>query len=140
MNKLYAVFVGMLVSIMVTFNGLLANYSGDYLALIIIHLVGLSIILPIMFVKKEKLSHIKGIPIYLFSAGALGVFMVFSNNISFNSLGVSLTLSLVLLGQSIASCVIDHYGLFEMEVKKFQRRKLFGFILVSIGIITMFIC
>lgn len=139
MNKLYAVFVGMLVAIMVTFNGLLANYAGDYPALIIIHLVGLAIILPIMFFKKQKLSKLQGIPIYLFGAGALGVFMVFSNNICFNFLGVSLTLSLVLLGQSIASCIIDHYGLFDMEIKRFQREKLFGFILVSIGILIMFV-
>lgn len=139
MNKLYAVFVGILVSIMVTFNGLLAKYSGDYLSLIIIHLVGLVIILLIMFFKKEKLSNLKGIPIYLFSAGALGVFMVFSNNMSFNFLGVSLTISLVLLGQSIASCIIDHYGLFEMEVKRFQKEKILGFLLVSIGIVTMFL-
>ncbi|WP_432661849.1 DMT family transporter [Wukongibacter baidiensis] len=139
MNKLYAVFVGILVSIMVTFNGLLAKYAGDYLSLIIIHLVGLVILLPIMFFKKEKLSNLKGIPIYLFSAGALGVFMVFSNNMTFNFLGVSLTISLVLLGQSIASCIIDHYGLFEMEVKRFQKEKLLGFLLVLIGIVTMFV-
>ncbi len=139
MNKLYAVFVGMLVAIMVTFNGLLANYAGAYPALIIIHIVGLAIILPTMFLKREKLSKLKGIPIYLFSAGALGVFMVYSNNLCFNFLGVSLTLSLVLLGQSIASCIIDHYGLLGMEIKKFQKEKLLGFILVSIGIIIMFI-
>lgn len=138
MNKLYAVFVGMLVAIMVTFNGLLANYAGDYPALIIIHIVGLIIILPTMFFKREKLSKFKGIPIYLFSAGALGVFMVYSNNLCFNFLGVSLTLSLVLLGQSIASCIIDHYGLLGMEIKRFQKEKLLGFILVSIGIIVMF--
>ncbi len=139
MNKLYAVFVGMLIAIMITFNGLLANYAGDYLALVIIHIVGLAVILTIMFLKREKLSSLKGIPIYLFGGGALGVFMVYSNNLTFSFLGVSLTLSLVLLGQSIASCIIDHYGLLGMETKRFQKEKLLGFILISIGIIVMFI-
>jgi len=139
MYKLYAAFVGILLAFMITFNGILSHYIGDYWALIIIHVVGLITLIPILFLKKEKPSSLKGIPIYLLSAGALGIFMVFFNNICFSVLGVSLTVSLGLLGQSIASCIIDHYGLFGMKVSKFQKEKLFGFLLVFAGIIIMVI-
>lgn len=139
MYKLYAAFVGILLAFMITFNGILAHYVGDYSALVIIHVVGLITLMPILFLKKEKKFKLKGIPIYLLSAGALGIFMVFFNNICFSFLGVSLTVSLGLLGQSITSCIIDHYGLFGMEVSKFHKEKLFGFLLVFIGIIIMVI-
>lgn len=139
MYKSWAVFVGILIAVMVTFNGFLANYVGDYISLIIIHIVGLVALIPILLFKGAKLPRLRGIPIYLFGAGALGVFMVFSSNICFNFLGVSLTLSLILLGQSITSCIIDHYGLFGMEIKRFQKEKLFGFLLVFTGIIAMLI-
>lgn len=139
MYKLFAVFSGILIALMVTFNGSLSNNIGDYSSLIIIHLVGLITITCILIVQKVSIPKLQDIPIYLFSAGAIGVFMVFSNNICFNYLGVSLTLVLGLSGQSIASCIIDHFGLFGMEVSKFQKEKLLGFILIFIGIISMVI-
>lgn len=139
MYRLFAVFSGVLIALMVTFNGSLSNNIGDYSALIIIHLVGLITIICILIVKKVSIPRLQKIPTYLFSAGALGVFMVFSNNICFNYLGVSLTLVLGLSGQSITSCIIDHFGLFGMEVSKFQKEKLLGFILIFIGIISMVI-
>lgn len=139
MYKLFAVFSGILIALMVTFNGSLSNNIGDYSSLIIIHLVGLITITCILIVQKVSIPELQDIPIYLFSAGAIGVFMVFSNNICFNYLGVSLTLVLGLSGQSIASCIIDHFGLFGMEVSKFQKEKLLGFILIFIGIISMVI-
>lgn len=139
MYKSFAVFSGILIAFMITFNGLLSNYTGGYLALIIIHVVGLIILIPILLFKRQKLSSLKYIPIYLFGAGAIGIFMVFFTNISFSFLGVSLTVSLGILGQSIASCIIDHYGLLGMEISKFQKEKLFGFVLVFIGIIIMVI-
>ncbi|SKC85218.1 DMT family transporter [Maledivibacter halophilus] len=139
MYKLFAVFSGVLIALMVTCNGSLSRNIGDELSLIVIHLLGLITIVGILIIRKKDVPKLKNIPIYLFSAGALGVFMVFSNNICFNYLGVSLTLALGLLGQSIASCIIDHFGLFGMEVSKFKKEKLFGFILIFIGIISMVI-
>ncbi|MFD3158049.1 DMT family transporter [Haloimpatiens sp. FM7330] len=137
MYKLSAVLSGLLIAIMVTFNGVLAKQTGDYISLLIIHLVGLLMVSLILIIRKKKISLKGGIPMYLFSAGAIGVFMVFFNNTCFNALGVSLTLSLGLFGQLIASVIIDHFGLLGMDVHKFEKEKLIGFILVFIGIVVM---
>ncbi|MNI28988.1 hypothetical protein D3C73_827930 [compost metagenome] len=56
---------------------------------------------------------------------------------SFNYLGASLTLSLGLLGQSVASILIDHYGFLGAEVVKFNKQKLIGLIAISLGIFIM---
>lgn len=139
MHKLFAVFIGIVIAFMITCNGLLSNYVGDYVTLIVIHIVGLITSISILLLKKERISKLREIPVYLFSAGAIGVLLLFLNNLCFSFLGVSLTLALGLLGQSVAACTIDHYGLFGMEIKKFKKEKLVGFILIFMGIIIMVI-
>lgn len=137
MYKGSAIFIGALIAIMVTFNGVLAGYLGNYQSILVVNIVGLIAVSLILIIKRKKIRLNLHIPIYLYTAGAIGVFLVFFNNLNFNYLGVSLTLSIGLLGQSITSGVIDHYGLFGMESHKFHKEKLFGFLLISIGIAIM---
>lgn len=137
MYKGSAIFIGALIAIMVTFNGVLASYLGNYQSILVVNIVGLISVSLILIIKRKKIKLNRYIPIYLYTAGAIGVFLVFFNNLNFNYLGVSLTLSIGLLGQSITSGIIDHYGLFGMKVHKFHKEKLFGFLLISTGIAIM---
>lgn len=139
MYKLASIFIGLLITIMITINGALSKGIGDYKSVLIIHIVGLITVTILLIMKKEKLDLKKDIPKHLFSAGAIGVFVVLFNNISFNKLGASLTLSLGLFGQLILSGIIDHFGLFNMEVSKFNPKKIVGFLLIFVGIIVMVI-
>lgn len=137
MYKYSAVFIGILIAIMVAFNGVLDNQVGTYLATFIIHLVGLITIILILIFKKQKFLIKEKLPMYLFSAGAMGVFVVSFNNICFNKLGASLTLSLGIIGQLVLSCIIDHFGFLGMKVYKFKKKKLIGFAIIFIGIVVM---
>jgi transporter family-2 protein len=137
MYKASAVFIGILVAIMVTFNGVLANYTGQYVSILIIHTVGLIALIIILILKKEKFKLQKNLPVYLFSGGLIGVFVVFLNNLCFNYLGASLTLSLGIFGQLILACFIDHYGLFGLNTYKFKKKKTIGFLIISLGLVTM---
>jgi transporter family-2 protein len=137
MYKLYSALIGILLSIMIAINGILANKIGNYPSVVIIHIVGLFGIILILLIKKIKFNLSKNQPIYLYSAGAIGVFTVLFSNISFNHLGVSISLALCLLGQSVASIIIDHYGLFGMEVIKFKKKKILSLIIICLGIMIM---
>lgn len=137
MYRLYSALIGVLITIMILFNGVLSQRLGNYSSTVVIHLLGFLAISFILFIKNIKISISKDIPIYLYSGGILGVFTILFNNISFNYLGASLTLALGLLGQSISSLVIDHYGWLGMKVTKFKKEKLLGLIIISIGIIIM---
>jgi transporter family-2 protein len=137
MYNLYTGLIGVLISIMVAFNGVLANYIGNNYSSVIIHIVGLIGISFILLLNKNKMSIPKNIPLYMYSAGAIGVLTVLFSNISFNILGASITLSLGLLGQSVSSIMIDNYGLFGMKVNKFNKKKIIGFTLISLGIFIM---
>jgi transporter family-2 protein len=137
MYKASAVFIGVLITIMVTFNGILANYTDSYQSLLIIHIVGLIAVIIILILKKQKIKITKDIPIYMFSGGLIGVLVVFLNNLCFNALGASLTLSLGVFGQLILASFIDHYGLFGLNIYKFKKKKIIGFSIVLLGLITM---
>ncbi|WP_027631742.1 DMT family transporter [Clostridium hydrogeniformans] len=137
MYKLYSGIIGVLISIMMAFNGTLSKYTGNYLGSVIIHGVGLVGIILLLIITRSKLSIKKQAPLYLYSAGTIGVFTVVSNNMTFKTIGISLTIALGLLGQSFASIVIDHYGLLEMKTIKFKKKKILGLILISIGILIM---
>ncbi|MDS1003043.1 DMT family transporter [Clostridium sp. FAM 1755] len=139
-NNLISAFIGALIAIMTLFNGTLSNTFENYTSSIIIHVIGLFSITFVLLISRSKFKIQKEIPIYLYSAGAIGVFTVVFSNLSFSKLGVSLTLALGLLGQSLSSIFIDHFGLLGMKVIKFEKKKCIGlsFIILGIFIMTIF--
>lgn len=137
MYNFLSLFTGILITIMVSFNGILSQAIGNYSSSLIIHLSGFIILLIILLIKKYKISFKKKLPIILYSAGIIGVFTVIFNNISFKVLGASLTISLALLGQTISSLIIDNYGLMGMKKVKFESKKIFGLLIIISGIIIM---
>lgn len=137
MYKVYAGFVGLLITVMITFNGVLSEHIGNYFSLIIIHMTGIATLLLIFCFKREKPFAKSNLPMYLYMAGGIGVIMVILNNVCVNSIGVSLTISLGMFGQLVLSSIIDHFGLLGMEEYKFQKQKLIGFIIIIAGLIVM---
>lgn len=137
MYNFLSLLIGILITIMIAFNGELSNKFGNYSALVIIHLVGFLIILLILLCKRVKLSLKNELPIYLYSAGAISVFTVMFNNLSYAALGVSIPVALGLLGQLVTSLVFDHYGFLGMKKIKFNKKKCVGLLIISIGISIM---
>lgn len=137
MNLIISIFIGAIVSIMILFNGTLANTTGNFTSSIIIHTVGLIFTLPVLLISKSRIRIKKGIPLHLYSAGTVGVFTVVITNLSFAKLGISLTLALGLLGQSIFSIIIDHFGLLGMKIIKFNHKKYIGLLIIALGIFIM---
>lgn len=139
MNNLIAGGIGFLIAFMVLVNGILANYTSLYVSNAIIHLAGLISISIVILLGKHKLKNLRAVPLILYAGGLLGVSNVLLNNLCFSYLGVSLTLALGQAGQFLASTVIDHYGLFGLRKIPFNRKKVWGFVIIGIGlIITMF--
>lgn len=137
MHKLTSAFVGGLIALMILFNATLASYTGNYQSSIVVHFIGLMGISMVLLFRKSKIKWHKSVPLYAYSAGFIGVMPIIFNNISFNVVGVSITLALGLLGQSISSVIIDHFGFFEMKIIKFNKRKLIGLMIIVIGIVIM---
>lgn len=139
MFNILSIFIGSLIALMTSFNGLLSTYTGNYLSSIIIHLVGLIAVTCIIFIKKSKLTFERSLPLYLYSAGIIGVFTVLFNNFTFIPLGATLTMALGLFGQTISSIIIDHFGLLGTKISKFNYQKFIGLGFIVLGLIIMVI-
>ncbi len=132
----FTLLIGSLIAMMIMFNSVLAEETGQVLSLLIFHVVGLSTAILFGFFVKEK-SDSQRVPIYLYSAGILGVIVVFINNYCFAALGASVTMAIVIMGQSIGSVLTDTIGLLRRPKHLFDIHKMFGFTVILIGIITM---
>lgn len=137
MNYIISLMVGAITSIMIFFNGSLSDSYGNPMSTVIIHLVGLIAILLMLFLTKSRMRLPKGLPLYLYSAGFVGIGTVMLTNLSYLKLGVSLSLALGLLGQMLFSLLTDHFGLLGMKRMKMNPKKIIGLCIIGIGICIM---
>jgi bacterial/archaeal transporter family-2 protein len=129
--------IGALTAAMIELNGGLANRIGNYASSTFIHLSGLLLVALMLVLTRSKSPFQKAIPPLLLSGGALGFLTVVCANVGFMSLGVSLTLALGLLGQTISALAIDHFGWLGACVVTFDRRKIGSLALIASGIAVM---
>lgn len=137
MYNILSVILGGLIAIMLSFNSILSQHMGTYTSSVIIHSVGLITIFIILIIKRYKINFRRGIPLLLYSGGAIGITTVIFNNISMGAIGATLTVSLGLLGQVVSSLIIDHYGLLEMKMVEFNKKKYLGLGIMILGIVIM---
>lgn len=137
MYNFLSLLIGIIIAIMIAFNGELSHGIGNYYSLIIIHIVGFIAILVIMLYKKITISFRNNLPLYLYIAGAISVFTVTFNNLSFAALGVSIPVALGLLGQLLTSLIVDRYGILGMPKVIFNKKKFLGLLFIIIGVSIM---
>lgn len=137
MYNLLSLLIGILVAVMVAFNGELSNNTGNYSSLVIIHVIGYIALVILMMYKKIKIPFKMTLPLWLYSAGVITVGTVLINNVTYAKIGVSLPVALGLLGQSITSLVFDHYGFLGMQKIKFNKKKIIGITIIIIGVCVM---
>lgn len=128
---------GSLLAFMVSSNGIVGEAAGNYASSVIIHFIGLVAVVAVLLLTKAKFKNLRSIPLWMYSAGLIGIITVLFNNATFTTLGVSLTVALGLLGQSVTSIIIDHFGLFGLPVSRFDTKKILGFLIILSGIVIM---
>lgn len=134
---LYSIAIGIMLSIMLTFNSILSTNLGNIQGVFFVHVVGLITVTSIMVLKKVKWTSLKGIPKHLLIPGMIGVTMIIMNNLTMSKIGLSLTVASGIFGQMICSSVVDHFGFFGNEVYKFNKKQITGYLIIITGILTM---
>jgi len=130
---------GALIAITVVQNGDLALYMGNYPATVLVHLVGLVTILLVLLIRREPLRWNRHTPWYGYFGGVLGVLTVLGCNLSFAALGVSVSVAMMLLGQTLMGAAVDQFGLFGARRRPFRPAHLISFTLIVGGIAVMLI-
>lgn len=137
MFNLLALLSGIVVAVMVVFNGDLTSVYGNYNATFIIHLVGVIFAFIFSKIRGQKLFSRKKLPLWLYSAGAIGIFTTLFNNYSFGKISLTGILALTLFGQTVFSLLIDNLGLFGMKKHPLRKSSLIGLLFSLAGIIFM---
>jgi transporter family-2 protein len=137
MYTIFSSLIGALLAVMIYLNGELANHIGNYASSSFIHLTGLILVTLILLLTRSETPFQKGLSPMLLSGGVLGFLTVVCANVGFINLGVSLTLALGLLGQTVSALVIDHFGWFGAPAARFDRRKIGSLALIASGITVM---
>ena len=137
MYIIFALFTGGLISSLVVFNGQLAQSTGLFLSAVIIHFVGVALSLVFMVLGIMKFRWKKGLPLWMYLGGVIGVAATFLNNYAFNYISVTNIVALGLLAQMVFSLVIDQLGLFGMQKRPIPFLAAGGVALAFVGIYVM---
>ena len=137
MNQASAMAIGVLISLMLMANGALQVAYGAGFSLLIIHLIGSLTLIGILFWRRASFRMREYISPGFYLAGALGVLLVFFNNLTVASIGLTLTIALGVVGQLIVSSLVDHYGWFGLARRPGNPKKLAGLALILAGIAVM---
>jgi len=132
-----SIITGALIASTIAMNGEMADIYGLYSATALIHLFGLILIGAIMALKKQNPIPEKKLPVYIYMGGVVGVLTVVFSNFAFGKISVSAILALGLLGQCIASLIVDQFGMFGMPKHRFTINKLIGIAFVIAGIVII---
>ncbi len=138
MDRIILFMSGMLLSVMLVFNGSLSSKIGLISATFVVNLVGFIGAMIAGYIFKIDFKNLfKRQSFYLYLGGAFSVIVILINTVAFSKLGISLTIALSLVGQLIFSSIIDHFGLFNTKVLRFNLKKILGFSFMTIGILVM---
>lgn len=134
MPAILGVINGVLFSVMNLFNAQLSQLYGDPFAMVLIHVVGLLCALPltVRFLKGRGKA-----PFWMYMGGFLGIITVLTSNIGILKLGVTVTLTLALVGQMLISIAIDQFGWLGFPKLRFKKERALSIALIALGAAVM---
>ena len=138
MYNIIPVIIGMLIALMVFFNGMLSQVTGSYLATVIIHAVGVIVCFILIGIKKQKKIENYKLPAWMYLGGVIGVGTTLFNNMAFGHISISSILVLSFLGEITASLIIDQFGFFSLEKRKINKKKILSLLIMLSGIFIIF--
>ncbi len=139
MLSMLALLVGSLIALTVVQNGDLALYLGNYRGTLLVHLVGLATVLLFNFARREPFRLDRKTPWYAYGGGVLGVLTVLGSNQSFAQLGVSVSVAMMLLGQTLMGAAVDQFGLFGAQKRPFMPAHILSLALIVGGVGVMLV-
>ncbi|MFB6363464.1 DMT family transporter [Paenibacillus elgii] len=145
-NKIIWVILGVLAGFLpplqTAINGKLRVATDSLLgAAFISFFVGAIILLILILITRRRLeiplydTQKNRIPVWVYMAGIFGIFIVTGNIVLLPELGSVLTTMIFLLGQMIMAVIIDQFGIFNLQKRKIDGRRIAALVLTIIGII-----
>jgi transporter family-2 protein len=137
MYNMLSLITGLVIAVMVALNGRLALQYGNFNAIIIVHVVGVIYAFLLCKLTNKRITIKKNLPLWLYLGGAIGILTIVFNNFAFGKISLTSIVALGLLGQTVASFLIDCIGIWGMKKHSFRKSSIIGFVFSLVGILVM---
>lgn len=143
MNQIFVLLLVLIsgagVSIQSGVNGELGRRIGTIEGAFISFLIGLIVItLLVFFLGNGQLTDVFHVPKWTLWGGVLGAIFIISNVFAVPKLGVGITVITVIVGQSLMSLVIDHFGWFGRQPVPFNWQRVLGVALLFLALYLIY--
>ena len=131
---LAAIVCGVAVAIQAQFTGAMQRQIGTLESTFITYFSGgIMIALIILAARGGNLAAGRSLPWYVWSAGLLGLVIIFTLSLSVGQIGLVPALVIITVSQFVVGAVIGHFGLLGAVVDRIDLAKLAGLVLLGGG-------
>ncbi|MGH8925468.1 MAG: DMT family transporter [bacterium] len=131
---LAAIVCGIAVAIQAQFTGTMQRQIGTLESTFITYFSGgIAIALITLALRGANLSAARGLPWYVWSAGLLGLVIIFTLSLSVGQIGLVPALVIITVSQFVVGAIIGHFGLLGATVNPIDLPKLAGMALLAAG-------
>ncbi|MGH8957371.1 MAG: DMT family transporter [Acidimicrobiia bacterium] len=131
---LAAIVCGVAVAIQAQFTGTIQRQVGTLESTFITYFSGgLIIALVTLAYRGANLGAARGLPWYVWSAGLLGLVIIFTLSLSVGQIGLVPALVIITVSQFVVGAIINHFGLLGAAVNPMDLAKLVGLALLGAG-------
>jgi transporter family-2 protein len=134
---IWSLVAGGVLALQVGMNGLLQTTTrSPLIAALINFVVGTALLLVAALVTRAPwpdMTAVRGIPAWAWFGGFCGALYVATVSFTGPRLGATTVLALTLLGQSVVSLLVDHYGLVGLPVNPVSLTRVLGVLLLLGG-------
>jgi transporter family-2 protein len=137
-GEFICIFGGACITLQGVANSRISQDIGIWQAATITQLTGfMAALLILMFVREGNWQEFKQVkPLYL-TSGALAAFIIFSNVTAIQQIGVTLTISAVLIAQLCLTFLIDSNGWFGVVKRKMRLPQFIGMGMMIAGVVIL---
>lgn len=131
--------IGLAGGIAVGLQGPLASLVSQRLGVLesvfIVHLGGAVVaLIPLAARRGGHLGHWRAVPWYALGAGALGLVLISALSYTIPRIGASASIMILVMGQLVVGAILDHFGLFGIEVRHMDLTRLAGMLVLFGGV------
>jgi bacterial/archaeal transporter family-2 protein len=137
-GSLFAFLGGAFITLQGVANTRISQDIGTWQTATITQFTGFLIsLLVMMFVRDKKWKRLKNVkPLYL-TSGAFAAIIIFSNVASIEYVGVTLSISVLLIAQLSLTFLIDGKGWFGIPKQKMRLPQLVGIAMMIVGVVIL---
>ena len=134
---LFAILAGITITLQNSINGLMAPVVGAIGASLLSFVIQATMIFAYLALFQHRLPAIRKARFPESLSGTIAMVVVGLTGVCISRMGSAVTTCCSVAGQIIMSAVIDHFGLFNAQTMRFKPRRVPGFALILIGVLSI---